>query len=83
MTSGSGQTQGCYEKQQAGPTDRDPRGGTGQRPEQETETRDVFSGSRTLLGRPGFTTRTSLFCSQWRAGRVRETTKKKKPATSS
>lgn len=80
VTSGSGHIQGCYEKQWAGPTDRDPRGGTGQRPEQEFETRDVFSGSKILLVRLVFTTRTPLFCSQWRAGRVGETTKKKKKA---
>ena len=57
--------QSCCDKQWAEPADREHRVGPGQRPEQETETRDVLRGNKTLLVRLGFITRTPL---PWRQG---------------
>lgn len=46
----------------------EPRVGPGQRPEQEIETRDVFSDSETFIIRLGFITKIPLSCSQFGAG---------------
>lgn len=56
--------QSCWDKQWAETADREYSVGPGQRPEQETETRDVLSGNKVLLIRLGFITRTPLPWSQ-------------------